>query len=194
VKGHINDPLTDANRAARTRDFQTLYFRGFFSGGPSTNRGFPFRGIGPHAIVPFLNPAIAARQLATECDIGNPNFDRDRCSVTVGGFTLWEESTEVRFHVTGPFTAAVFCDMGDVSPDSADIRLRHLHLSCGAGARYDTPVGPVRLDIGYRIQPLQVIGYPNEEAAANADPSEGRQPLLFGVIPMAIAFGIGETF
>ena len=32
------------------------------------------------------------------------------------------------------------------------------HLSCGGGARYDTPVGPIRLDIGYRIPGLQYPG------------------------------------
>jgi len=191
--GNINVPLSEANRAERTRDFQTMYFRGFFSGGPSSNRGFPFRGIGPHAVVPFLNPAAFGRQLATGCSPGDPRFDPTRCAVTVGGFTLWEQSTEVRFTVSGPFTAAVFCDMSDVSPEPGRFRFDHPHLSCGAGARYDTPVGPIRLDVGYRVQPLQVLGQPNETAAYNADHSEGLQPTILGV-PLAIAFGIGESF
>ena len=62
-----------------------------------------------------------------------------------------------------------------------------------SGARYDTPVGPIRLDIGYRIQPLQVLGYANEDEAARADPTLGTPPKLFG-IPMAIALGIGEAY
>jgi hypothetical protein len=61
-------------------------------------------------------------------------------------------------------------------------------------------VGPLRLDIGYRIQPLQVLGYPNEYAAYNADHSNGLQPTFFGSspglggIPVAIAIGIGEAY
>ncbi len=83
--------------------------------------------------------------------------------------------------------------MGDVSPKPSDIRLTHLHLSTGAGARYETPVGPVRLDIGYRIQPLQVLGFRNEDDVAKQDSVEGTPPKLFGV-PLAIAFGIGEAY
>jgi outer membrane protein insertion porin family/translocation and assembly module TamA len=83
--------------------------------------------------------------------------------------------------------------MGDVSPDPSDIRLSHLHMSTGVGARYDTPVGPIRLDIGYRIQPLQVLGYANEVDVARADPGAGLPPTIFG-IPVGIAFGIGEAY
>jgi hypothetical protein len=84
--------------------------------------------------------------------------------------------------------------MSDVSNQTADIRLDRLHLSCGLGARYDTVVGPIRLDVGYRVQPLQVIGY-RSEAAAHADPSTNEvvQPTIFG-LPIAIAIGIGEAF
>jgi hypothetical protein len=54
-------------------------------------------------------------------------------------------------------------------------------------------VGPIRLDIGYRIPFLQVLGFPNEAAVAAHDPTEGTQPQIFGV-PLAISFGIGEAF
>jgi outer membrane protein assembly factor BamA len=193
VQNHLNeDPTT--NRAERSRDIQTALFRGFFSGGPSTNRGYPTRGIAPHGVIPFLNPATASQQVATRCDNPEaPNFDRTLCSVPIGGFTLWEFSTELRFDVAGPLSAALFVDMSDVSPRTGDIRLSRLHMSTGVGARYDTPVGPIRLDIGYRIQPLQVLGYRNENDAARADPVSGLPPKLLGV-PIAIAFGIGEAY
>jgi outer membrane protein insertion porin family/translocation and assembly module TamA len=88
--------------------------------------------------------------------------------------------------------------MGDVSPheigQSGGLRLDHLHLSCGLGGRYDTPVGPVRVDIGYRVQPLQVLGYKDEAAAHNADLSNPNGlPTPLG-IPLALAIGIGEAF
>jgi outer membrane protein insertion porin family/translocation and assembly module TamA len=115
------------------------------------------------------------------------------CFLPVGGFTLWEFQNELRADISGPLSGAVFCDMSDVSPHENDIRLSHLHLSCGVGAAYDTPVGPIRLDIGARIPPLQVLGYKTEDAAANADPVNGRPPKLLG-LPVAIAIGIGEAF
>jgi outer membrane protein insertion porin family/translocation and assembly module TamA len=66
-------------------------------------------------------------------------------------------------------------------------------MSCGGGVRYQTPVGPVRFDVGYRIQPLQVLGFATESDAYRADPNEGTQARLFD-LPIVIAFGIGEAF
>jgi outer membrane translocation and assembly module TamA len=173
-------------------DIQTVYFRGFFSGGPSSNRGFALRNASPFGIVPFLSPATSAAQVNT-CTTKAQTLDLADCLIPIGGFTLWEASVEVRFDVGGPFGVAVFCDTGDVSPDPFNLRFRHLHMSCGAGARYDTPVGPIRLDVGYRIQPLQVIGFRNETAVFETFPTYGNQPTILG-IPIAVAFGIGEAF
>jgi outer membrane protein insertion porin family/translocation and assembly module TamA len=178
------------------RDIEIAYFRGFFSGGPSSNRGFPLRGIAPHGVVPFLSPVTLQSQYTAgglTCIPGQPTYDASKCAVPIGGFTLWEGSIETRFDVSGPLGAVLFCDAGDVAAGQGTIRLDHLHLSCGAGARYDTPVGPLRLDVGYRIQPLQVLGFQSEGDALNADRLEGSQPLLFG-LPLAVSFSIGETY
>jgi outer membrane protein insertion porin family/translocation and assembly module TamA len=163
--------------ADRTHDYQLTFFRGFFSGGPDSNRGYPLRGVSPHAVVPFLNPEVAEQNLNQGCG--------EQCRTPTGGFTLWEASTEVRFDVAGPFSVATFCDASDVSPRENDIRLKHLHLSCGPGARYDTPVGPIRLDIGIRIPKTQVLG--------GLTPDEQAPPDLLG-IPVAVQIGIGEAY
>lgn len=169
------------NTEARTRDYQLTFFRGFFSGGPTSNRGYPLRGVGPHANVPFLSPEAEVARLSSFCGQGGED-----CRTPTGGFTLWEASTELRFAVTGPLHAATFCDASDVSPREANIRLKHLHLSCGAGARYDTPVGPIRLDVGYRIPGMQVIGGLTREE---------REPQTFPLgIPIAVHIGIGEAY
>jgi outer membrane protein insertion porin family/translocation and assembly module TamA len=196
VQQRLSAPTTLANRAERVRDIQTVYFRGFFSGGSNSNRGYPIRGVAPKGVVPFLNPQTAAQQAALNCDPSPANGfspDPDLCSVSIGGFSLWELSNEIRVRIVGPFHAAVFCDMSDVSPRVANIRLDHLHLSCGIGARYDTRVGPIRLDVGYRVRGMQVIGFPDEPSLGRADPSEGVPPTLAG-LPVAIAFGIGEAY
>ena len=183
-------------------DIQNVYFRGFFSGGPSSNRGYPLRGVAPYGNVPFLNPQTARMQVQQNCvpTVGgklNPLYDPTKCASPIGGFTMWEASAELRLAISGPLGAAVFCDSGDVSqtvlPKSGALRFDHPHLSCGVGGRYDTPVGPVRIDVGYRIQPLQILGYPDETTAQAAD-STYRPPSLILGLPIAIAFGIGEAF
>ena len=210
VQNHLAQTLapspgnSDHLYGAVDRDIEIVYFRGFFSGGPSSNRGYPLRGIAPYGLVPFLSPATLQAQQAVaaskggglSCIPGQPGYNAAECLIPIGGFTLWEASAEVRFDISGPLGAATFCDAGDVAPGQAQIRLSHLHLSCGAGGRYDTPVGAIRLDIAYRIPPLQVLGYPNEQAAANADQRNGVPPTLFGWanVPVAISFGIGESF
>jgi outer membrane protein insertion porin family/translocation and assembly module TamA len=185
--------LSTGEQAQLTHDVQVTYFRGFFSGGPTTNRGYPLLGVSPHGIIPFLNPGTASQQVQASCDPGVASFNPTSCYLPVGGFTLWELQNEVRFDISGPLSGTVFCDMSDVSPNENDIRLSYLHLSCGVGAAYDTPVGPIRVDLGYRIQPLQVLGYSSETAAYNADPLNGEQPTLLG-LPIAIAVGIGQAY
>jgi outer membrane translocation and assembly module TamA len=81
----------------------------------------------------------------------------------------------------GGLRGALFIDTGDVSPYKLSIRLDRPHLSAGIGFRYATPIGPVRLDVGYRVPGLQ-------RPKSNDETSPGE---LFGV-PIAISFGIGE--
>ncbi len=184
---HQADLTTPSNS-----DVQTTYFRGFFAGGSSSNRGYPVRGVGPHGFVGFLNPATAAAVVQQECFAMGSFSTQPFCASPIGGFTEWGASAEVRFQVSGPLGAAVFCDAGDVSqyvfPQPGSVRLDYLHLSCGAGGRYDTPVGPIRLDIGWRIPGVQILGKRPED-----DPTFGAPQEIVG-LPIAIAFGIGEAF
>ncbi len=174
---------TEPSSAERTKDYQLTFFRGFFSGGPNQNRGYPIRGVGPYDIVPFLTPEIEAGKINAECKSGT--VVSDRCRSPTGGFTLWEASAELRGGVSGPLSVALFCDASDVSPQTNDFRFNHLHLSCGTGGRYDTPAGPIRLDLGVRIPGLQVIG--------GLTPDERAPDTLLG-IPIALHIGIGEAY
>jgi outer membrane protein insertion porin family/translocation and assembly module TamA len=168
---------------AAVRDAELIYLRGFFSGGPSSNRGYPQRGVGPHGPLPFLDLAGRA---APACLPGDLRRDPAECAVPLGGLSLWEASLELRFPLGGSLGGVAFCDAGDVSPYRADIRLDHPHLSCGAGLRYDTPIGPVRLDVGVRI--------PGAQLPSGVDPRvDGDAAAIYG-LPIAVAFGIGEVF
>jgi outer membrane protein insertion porin family/translocation and assembly module TamA len=181
----LGQPPPGVDRSEWVRDTQIVYFRAFFSGGPNSNRGYPLAGVGPHGVAPFLVPNLASQQIELACTENNPAFDA-RCTVPLGGLTLWEASTEVRFPMSDVFSFTTFCDASDVSQAEVDFRFDRPHLSCGLGGRYGTPVGPIRLDIGYRIPGLQVL-------VPDVPPSEGDPGEILG-LPIAINVGVGEAF
>jgi len=129
VQNHLSQTLAPSGAprnglyGAVDRDIEIVYFRGFFSGGPSSNRGYPLRGIAPYGLVPFLSPATlqAQQQVAASkggglsCIPGQPGYSAADCLIPIGGFTLWEASAEVRFDISGPLGVATFCDAGDAA-------------------------------------------------------------------------------
>jgi outer membrane protein assembly factor BamA len=172
----------DATRQEWVRDSELMFLRGLFSGGPGSDRGYGLREIGPHGLVPFYAPGVTGTQAGSSCT--NVPTEQSACDLPLGGFTQWESSVEVRYPISGPFSGVVFVDGADVAPRKLVFRFDRPHLSAGVGFRYDTPIGPVRLDAGYRIPGLQ--------APENA-PDEGKPATILG-IPAAVSFGIGEAF
>ncbi|MEI9936841.1 MAG: BamA/TamA family outer membrane protein [Pseudomonadota bacterium] len=167
-------------------DQQKLLLRAFYSGGANSNRGYPLRGVGPHGPVGFLVP--------TGVDCGNAPIESlpPACIRPLGGFTLWEASLEVRFPLSGALGAVAFADASDVSRDVGHVRFSVPHLSIGPGLRYLTPVGPFRLDIGYRVPGMQAIG----EKELSVAEGGGDVSNLFGIswLPMAVNIALGEAF
>ena len=166
----------NAQQSLEVQDTQLMFLRGFFAGGLGSNRGYALREIGPHGVVQQGSSTLAT------CAAGSSSTSS--CDLPLGGFTLWEASLELRYPIAGALSGALFTDTADVSDKQLDFRLDRPHLSLGLGIRYDTPVGPIRLDAGYRVPGLQ--------APANAV-DEGIPKATFGA-PMAISFGIGEAF
>ncbi|HEX5425529.1 MAG TPA: POTRA domain-containing protein [Candidatus Acidoferrales bacterium] len=121
----------------------------FFSGGADSLRGFPIDGAGPQRPVQVCSdPAVAST-----CTV---------ISVPVGGESLFIFNTEARFPIPWvPFSflkglgGAVFYDGGNVY---AHINLPQMvnnyTNTIGFGFRYNTPVGPVRFDIGHNFNPV----------------------------------------
>jgi outer membrane protein insertion porin family len=117
----------------------------FFSGGGSTLRGFNLNGAGPQRTVPV-------------CPVDNPGCNLT-IAVPVGGKMLVIANSELRFPtgvsmplVGGPLGGAVFYDGGNVySNVSFNQLFSNFTHTVGAGIRYKTPVGPVRVDIGHLL-------------------------------------------
>ena len=100
-------------------------FKRYFSGGSTSVRGYPYQKLGP---------------LDEE---GNP----------LGGLTLLELSCEWRFPLKSSWEGVLFFDTGNVFESRYELLWDQLRSTVGAGLRYKTPVGPLRLDVGYQLNP-----------------------------------------
>ena len=81
----------------------------------------------------------------------------------LGGNSLLAYSAEARAKLKGSLGGVLFLDAGNVWAGSAGFALSDLRYAIGPGLRYQTPVGPVRLDVGYQLNPidgLRVNGSP----------------------------------
>ncbi|NAZ37350.1 BamA/TamA family outer membrane protein [Rubellimicrobium sp. CFH 75288] len=94
----------------------------FFSGGGGTVRGQPFRSLGVERVV-------------------------DGTSVVTGGASLAGLQLEARVDVTERIGAVAFADAGLVAPGALPWEDGEWHAGVGLGGRYDTFVGPIRVDL-----------------------------------------------
>jgi outer membrane protein assembly factor BamA len=106
----------------------------YFGGGTSSQRGFSSRQLSPFA--------------ESTRDLGR--------FVPIGGAGLFETSIELRtpalVHPFGlPISTVEFLDGGDVTFAASDLDLSNLHWAAGVGVRIDTPIGPIGLDVAYRL-------------------------------------------
>ena len=54
----------------------------------------------------------------------------------------------------GSLGAVLFLDGGNVWTDPWNFRMNDLRYDVGPGLRYQTPIGPIRADIGYQLNPI----------------------------------------
>ena len=95
----------------------------FLAGGPGSVRGFALNRLGPVS-----------------------STDQP-----IGGLSLIEGSVELRFPIFGDLGGVVFGDFGNVFRNSSTYHLADLRYAVGPGVRYNTPIGPVRLDVGFLV-------------------------------------------
>jgi outer membrane protein assembly factor BamA len=94
------------------------------------------------------------------CD---PNIVKSRFFVPrpTGGSRLTEASVEYRMPLTKSLIGAVFVDAGRVgAPTSQTLTKSRTAVTPGVGIRYNSPIGPIRIDIGMRpstVEELPVV-------------------------------------
>ncbi len=146
VRGYISfgddDALTFATRL-RVGELvptggQSAVITRFFGGGGISMRGFNDRRLSPLLLAPApASPGVAPIIL----------------TLPIGGDGMIDGSFEIRYQVTESLVLAAFLDYGQVTRgriSAADVST--LLWAVGFGVRYRTPVGPIRVDFGRRLQ------------------------------------------
>ena len=72
-------------------------------------------------------------------------------TIPVGGLTSVLGNFEVRVRVWKQLYTVAFFDAGDVQPGVQEYRPDQWNYSAGPGLRYETPVGKLRVDVGFRL-------------------------------------------
>ena len=140
-----------------------------FLGGGTTVRGWAADHLGPHV----------ESSAADGCDNG---------IVPVGGNLQLYGNLELRQPL--PFypelSLATFLDAGRVWDEPANFAFSAIQYSVGGGIRYLTSIGPIRLDVGWRLGDPSYFG-------SGVDPETG-QPLGSAEPRWAMHFGLSEAF
>jgi outer membrane protein insertion porin family len=118
----------------------------FFSGGGTTLRGFPINEAGPVSNVKFCQTS---------------NGQCVSIALPVGGNQLFVLNSELRYPIPimKNLGGVVFYDGGNVYRriNFADFMNNYTN-TIGVGLRYNTPIGPIRFDIGRNLNPVHGIG------------------------------------
>lgn len=99
-------------------------YRRLYAGGPSTVRGYAFQSLGP----------------------------RNSKGEIIGGKSLFAATAELRYRVNPSIGLAAFVDAGNAFADYTP-EFDELKVGVGAGVRYLTPVGPLRVDLAFPLEP-----------------------------------------
>ncbi len=175
----------------------------FFAGGSQSVRGFGQNLLGPRVLVAdqvedcpdeFLDPCVA--RLARE----DPGAFVQR---PVGGNAAFELGIELRQRLGDSWGLVLFVDAGNVWKDLSELDAPI--WTPGAGLRFMSPVGPLRLDLGY--DPTGAVSLPVVVSLENGSLVELRDRVMFDPFTFdrpsllreilrrfQIHFSIGEAF
>jgi outer membrane protein insertion porin family len=170
----------------------------FYAGGADSLRAFPFNQAGPRDTGAPLVPDGPSSEAT-----GFP----------LGGNALFINNVELRFPLIGQNVQGVlFHDMGNVYQSLGDISFRfhqnnpqdfnYMVQAVGFGIRYRTPVGPLRADFAYSINPPSYVGFsgtPSQLLNCNPNLQPSQLPSYCAPSPQSIShfqffFSIGQTF
>ena len=164
----------------------------FFGGGGVSMRGFGNNQAGPR-------------------DIGTPTATAT--GFPIGGNGLFFNTVELRFPLLWPnVTGVAFHDIGNIYSNFGDISLKYRQpnnqnfnyavQAAGFGIRYKTPLGPVRVDLAYALNPPRYLGYSTDlttQDLLQCNPNQSNNPAFCTPGPQRLShfqffFSIGQAF
>lgn len=120
----------------------------YYLGGTNSIRGWGRYQLGPKRVV-----TDTLKNDSGEIISDSTAFSR---YIPAGGRTFFAFNLELRQDIDAlirGFGLTAFLDGGQVWRKDPDIEDRPLQFSIGGGVRYNSPIGPVRLDVGYKLNP-----------------------------------------
>lgn len=135
----------------------------FFLGGASSMRGFREDGL-----IPADQRADLAQEVAACRALASPFGCTRAATKLVGGREVPSEGGEVfalgkaelRFPAFGALDLGLFFETGNLWADQLRVNLLDLRYVAGAGLRYETPIGPLALDLGFNLFPDVTVNEP----------------------------------
>jgi hypothetical protein len=142
-----------------------------------------YRAVGFDTIPPVCTPEAVADRTCDPGELADGAF----FPRATGGSYLLEGNVEYRFAFGGEFQGVAFLDFGQVWREGGGVSLGDVELTPGIGVRYFSPVGPIRVDLGYRFrgaERLQVVTSQIRPYVAGADGADDRICIAtLGVVP-----------
>ena len=144
----------------------------FYSGGSNSVRGFAQNQLGPRVLAVDVSrllssvpersgtPCMPSAILDLTCDANFLDHNSFGTPRPTGGDLVIEGGIEYRMRLAPRLELAVFTDLGRIWSESDSGNENKLEVTPGLGVRYLSPVGPVRIDLGYRFsgsQDLRVV-------------------------------------
>ena len=167
----------------------------FYAGGANSVRGFAQGRLGPRVLtidpVRLLEPGTAgagcnpSQLMDLSCDPASIKEGRFVPRPT-GGTRVLEGNLELRFPIGLNLEGVMFPDVGQGWGGRDEVDLSKLAVTPGVGVRYLSPVGPIRIDFGYRFregEPLAVVTSQLEVFNPNVHEESERIRIDGNVIP-----------
>jgi len=105
----------------------------FFAGGDTTVRGFSLDRLGTAATI------------------------SEQSGFPAGGNGEIVLNAELRIDLLKGFTGVTFLDAGNIFPLASDVSLTDLRPAAGFGVHYRSPVGPIRVELGFNLAPRELV-------------------------------------